>query len=168
MRRRCPQPPLFTTSFRVLVTRGRGGDLTGTFSTLRPKWHRKCVPSRRNDRPRTRTKSRPASCIFRIREFANPPEKDLVLVKFPAPSPLNPCSPLTVHISARASAPRLADLRALAPIGARGHTSSRNYNSFRTDKLIPSRLASSEPVQLSKTPQEGKPRCVIPFLCIVA
>ena len=36
-----------------------------------------------------------------------------------------------MRISARASASRLADLRALAPIGARGHISSR------IDQLIP-------------------------------
>ena len=133
-----PDGVLCASHFRpmvsILVTRGRGGDLTGTFSTLRQKKNRKCVPSRRNGRPRTRSNTRPASCIFRIRESSNPREKDLVLVNFPRPSPLNPCLPLPVRISARASASRLADVRALAPIGARGHISSR------TDQLIPAIL----------------------------
>ena len=61
----------------------------------------------------------------------------LLLFNFPRPSPLNPCLPLPVRISARASASRLADLRALAPIGARGHISSR------IDQLIPAILYSA-------------------------
>ena len=48
----------------------------------------------------------------------------LLLVKTPTHAP-NSGLPLTVHSSVRAFASRLADLRALAPIGARGLILSR-------------------------------------------
>ena len=50
---------------------------------------------------------------------------DLLLVNTPTHAP-NSGLPLTVHSSVRAFASRLADLRALAPIGARGHILFRN------------------------------------------
>ena len=110
---------------------------------------------RPRDPPAGPRKRQPEAWISRILRIPNPPDKDLVLINFPRPSPLNPCSILRMHISARASAPRLADLRALAPIGARGHASSRNYNSFRTDKLSPSTEGSMRG-SLSLTTPEGR------------
>ena len=85
-------------------------EMASDMCTLAPKWEAAYTQ-----------KKRTPPCMFRIRDLVNPREKDLVLVNFPRPSPLNPCLPLPVRISARASASRLADLRALAPIGARGH-----------------------------------------------
>ena len=96
-------------------------------ATVRQKRHRQCKPSCRKDNSKKLcTYRNPASGAT----LGNPVEPSPSAFKFiinelPAPSPLNPCLPLPVRISARASAPRLADLRALAPIGARGHISSR-------------------------------------------
>ena len=49
------------------------------------------------------------------REFQPSREGFSVSRLSPAPSPLNPCLPLTVHISERVFAPRLAHRRAFAP-----------------------------------------------------
>ena len=130
-----PDGVLCASRFRpmvsVLLTRGRGGDLTGTFSTLRWKWHRKCVPSRRNGRPRTITNTRPGPCIFRIRESSNPREKDLVLVKNSARRHKLPCLCLCVHKSATVA------LRALL-----SSAHSRLRRSW--PHLIPNRLSYPE------------------------
>ena len=87
--------------------------------TLRAKMQRSCVPSCRNGRQTACTKVCCKSYMFRNRECSYTREKDLVLVNTPTHIP-NSGLPLTVHISAREFASRLADLRALAPIGARG------------------------------------------------
>ena len=77
----------------------------------------------------------------------------LLLVEFPARRPKLGCLFLSVRIFARASASRLADLRALAPIGARGHNGARSRSlaeRIRALYLIPNRSSYPESVILSR------------------
>ena len=97
---------------RKSTSKPQGGSKT---CTLRQKVRQKHVPSARKPGARRRTKGQTPSCIFRIRRIPNPRDKDIVLVNTPARRHKLRCLFLSVLIIARASASRLADLRALAP-----------------------------------------------------
>ena len=94
-------------------------------ATIPPKCDRKRGPSRRKWGARTRTKDHPAPGFFRIREFLNPREKDLVLVDLTPPVAINlgayvwPCLCLPLHLP-RASLTSIPAPRAGGRTGAYG------------------------------------------------
>ena len=83
-------------------------EMASEMRTLAPKWE-----------AAYRQKNRTPPCMFRIRDLVNPREKDLVLVNYSARRHKLVLMCVRAY-AARAFASRLADLRALAPIGARG------------------------------------------------
>ena len=80
--------------------------------------------------------------LFQIPRVSQPSREGFSVSRLsPAPSPLNPCLPLVVHISVRASAPRLAHRRAFAPSALMAISYSETMRAFGA---LPSPESTSE------------------------